>query len=151
MKTKLSSGLTITHFDDGANGETTVQIAKVIAAKGRGVLVERDGHRYRIARGDVVRVLREKWIFLEDFPCIFSFPCYIRLIMKEISSDDISEALCFARVYLHDDPSDYMLAQFIEALEKCSPNDLSPLIGYKTQCFALAPCQDVFARLYELI
>lgn len=51
---KLSKGDQISHLDNACGG-TELNIAKVIRARGKGVLVERDGLKYRINRDDVIR------------------------------------------------------------------------------------------------
>lgn len=57
---RLRAGMTIKHYDDDANGNTTIWTAKVIRARGLGLLVERisdgpsNGLQYRISRGDLL-------------------------------------------------------------------------------------------------
>jgi hypothetical protein len=61
---KISAGMTISHFDNSPNGHTNIHQAKVIKAKGLGILVERSitdnstPVKYRIPRSDVVRVIK---------------------------------------------------------------------------------------------
>lgn len=58
---RLRAGMTIKHYDDDPNGYATIWTAKIIRARGLGLLVERisdgptNGLRYRIVRGDLTQ------------------------------------------------------------------------------------------------
>lgn len=53
----LRPGMVVYHSDTSPNGYYEGGIARVVRARGRGVLLERRGLRFRISRDDVVRVL----------------------------------------------------------------------------------------------
>ncbi len=54
---RLTPGVEISYWDCGTSGRPEAQIARVVRARGSGVLVVRDGLRYRVRRQDVIRIL----------------------------------------------------------------------------------------------